>query len=184
MLAAAGRGRVRGDSPSLRQRHRMCSTPSRARVALLALPAVLLATFAPGLAAQTPAAEEAAIRKVLDDQVAAWNKGDLDGFMSGYWNDDGLSFISNGAETTGWKATKERYTKRYRSEGKEMGRLSFGELKVEVLGPAAAAVRGKFTLLTSKGTDTGRFTLVFRKLADGWKITHDHTSVECPPEKK
>ena len=143
-----------------------------------------MAVLLPSLRGQTPAAEEAAVRKVLDDQVAAWNKGDLDAFMAGYWDDEALSFISNGAETTGWKATKERYVKRYKSEGKEMGRLSFGELKVEVLGPAAASVRGKFTLVTSKGTDTGRFTLVFRKLADGWKITHDHTSVACPPEKK
>jgi uncharacterized protein (TIGR02246 family) len=160
----------------------MPHTPTRAN-ALLALAVIALALSGRTVAADGPT-EEAAVRKVLDDQVAAWNKGDLDGFMAGYWNDEGLSFISNGAETTGWKATKERYVKRYKSEGKEMGRLSFGELKVEVLGPAAGAVRGQFTLVTSKGTDTGRFTLVFRKLADGWKITHDHTSVACPPEKK
>jgi beta-aspartyl-peptidase (threonine type) len=152
--------------------------------ALVSVAIVFFANFARLVGASTPAADETAVRKVLDDQVAAWNKGDLDAFMSGYWNDDALAFTSNGAETAGWKATKERYEKKYKSEGKEMGRLSFSDLKFEGLSPNAAVVRGVFILVTSKGTPTGRFTLVFRRFPDSWKITHDHTSVECPPEKQ
>jgi beta-aspartyl-peptidase (threonine type) len=151
---------------------------------LVSVPIVFFANFARMVGASTPAEDETSVRKVLADQVTAWNKGDLDTFMTGYWDDDVLAFTSNGVETSGWKATKERYVKKYKSEGTEMGQLSFGELKFEGLSPNAAVVRGKFTLVTSKGTPSGRFTLVFRKSPDGWKITHDHTSVECPPEKK
>ena len=134
----------------------------------------------------TSAADEKAIRGVLDAQVAAWNKGDLDGFMIGYWNDDELSFVSNGVERKGWKTTRDRYEKRYWSgdERPERGELSFTELKVESFSPQAAMVRGRFILKLKSGEDTGLFTLALRKFEGGWKITHDHTSAMCPPEKK
>ena len=123
---------------------------------------------------------------MLDAEVVAWNKGDLDGFMAGYWKDDDLSFVSNGVERRGWKTTRDRYEKRYWSgtERPERGELSFTELKVESLSPQAAVVRGRFTLKLKAGQDTGLFTLVLRKYPEGWKITHDHTSAICPPEKK
>src|SRR5438105_1394608 len=139
----------------LRARIRLLRIGCFANVVLLALFAsvviVFFANFARLVGASTPAADEAAVRKVLEDQVAAWNRGDLDAFMAGYWNDDALAFTSNGVETSGWKATKERYVKKYKSEGKEMGELSFGELKTEGLSPNAAVVRGVFKLVTSKG---------------------------------
>ena len=146
--------------------------------------AVLLSTVARATGASTPAADEKEIRAVLDAQVTAWNKGDLDGFMAGYWNDDKLTFISGGDITSGWKKTKERYEKRYKADGKEMGKLSFSELHVETLSPNAAMLHGKFELLFEKEKDDkkktarGRFTLIVRKFPDGWKITHDHTSAE------
>ena len=113
---------------------------------------------------------------VLDAQAAAWNKGDLDGFMAEYWNDDKLTFISGGDITFGWKATKERYVKRYQADGKEMGKLTFSELEVEVLGPYAALVRGRWQLELSKDKPGGLFTLLFKRLPEGWRIVHDHTS--------
>lgn len=146
--------------------------------------AVLLATVARATGASTPAADEKEIRAVLDAQVIAWNKGDLDGFMAGYWNDDALTFISGGDITSGWKKTKERYEKRYKADGKEMGKLTFSELHVEAFSPNAAMMRGKFELAFEKEKDAkkktarGRFTLILRKFPDGWKITHDHTSAE------
>jgi beta-aspartyl-peptidase (threonine type) len=148
--------------------------------------ALLLLSVARATGAHTPAADEKDIRAVLDAQVTAWNKGDLDGFMAGYWNDDALTFISGGDITSGWKKTKERYEKRYKSDGKEMGKLAFSELRVEVLSPTAATLHGRFELTFEKEKDEkkkmvrGRFTLVLRKFADGWKITHDHTSAEEP----
>ncbi len=128
--------------------------------------------------------DEKDIRAVLDAQVAAWNKGDLDGFMSGYWSDEKLTFISGGTITSGWKNTKERYEKRYKADGKEMGQLAFSELHVETFGPSAAMLRGKFELTLEKEKDEkkkhprGRFTLILKKFPDGWKIVHDHTSAE------
>src|SRR2546421_108695 len=68
-----------------------------------------------------------AIQQVLDDQAAAWNKGDLEGFMKGYWKSDRLTFFSGDKKTGGWQATLERYRKKYQGEGKEMGRLTFSE---------------------------------------------------------
>lgn len=123
-----------------------------------------------------PADDEKAIRAVLDSQVAAWNKGDLAGFMAGYWNSDKLFFISGGNTSQGWKAVKERYEKVYQAEGKEMGKLAFSELNVELLGDGAALVRGKFEVKMTKETVTGWYTLLVRKFPDGWKVTHDHTS--------
>ena len=135
-----------------------------------------LAILAVALVSAGPPDDEKAIRAVLDAQVAAWNKGDLDGFMAGYWNDDGLFYISGGKSVQGWKALKERYVAAYQGEGKEMGKLKFTELHVELLGPDAAVVRGKWEVTTAKETVGGWFTLVFRKFPGGWKITHDHTS--------
>jgi len=135
----------------------------------------ILLGASPGRSDDTDAAKKA-IQKVLDDQVAAWNKGDLEGFMAGYWKSDELTFFSGKDITKGWNATLERYKKRYQSEGKEMGKLTFSDLKIDVLGPDSAVVRGRFKLVTSKETPQGLFTLLFKKTADGWKIVHDHTS--------
>ncbi len=148
---------------------------------------VLLTTVARATGASTAAGDEKEIRAVLDAQVLAWNKGDLDGFMAGYWNDEKLTFISGGDITSGWKKTKERYEKRYKADGKEMGKLTFSEIHVEAFSPNAAMLRGKFDLALEKEKDDakktarGRFTLILRKFPDGWKIVHDHTSAE---EKK
>jgi beta-aspartyl-peptidase (threonine type) len=122
-------------------------------------------------------ADDAAdIRKVLDDQVVAWNKGDLVGFMKGYWKSKDLTFVSGKDVTRGWDETLERYKKRYQSEGKEMGKLAFSDVEVQILAPGVALVTGKFELMLAKDKPTGRYTLIVRKFDDGWRIVHDHTS--------
>src|SRR5580704_13248183 len=81
-----------------------------------------------------PTPEETAVRAVLEAQVSAWNKADIDGFMAGYWKDEKLTFISGGDITRGWEPTRERYVTKYQAEGKDkMGKLSFSELLVETL---------------------------------------------------
>jgi ketosteroid isomerase-like protein len=118
-----------------------------------------------------------AIAQVLHGQQDAWNRHDLDRFMSGYWNSPELTFFSDAKQTSGWQATLDRYQASYRSPGHEMGQLEFSELSIEMLGPEAALVRGAWHLTMSDGkTPHGRFTLIFRKFPDGWKIIHDHTS--------
>jgi len=126
--------------------------------------------------AQDADAKRKAIKTLLDDQVTAWNKGDLPGFMKGYWESDQLTFFSGSTRTSGWKATLERYQKKYQGEGKEMGRLSFEELSIDLLGPEHALVRGRFRLQMKDAKPTGLFTLILRRTRTGWRIIHDHTS--------
>lgn len=144
---------------------------------------LFLATSAilPSIAAQTanPQTQQAAIRKVLEAQVEAWNNHDLEAFMAGYWNSPTLTFFSGAKETQGWQSTLERYRKNYQSGNAEMGRLEFSDLQVEMLGPHSAFVRGKFLLHLSNGKQPhGLFTLIFREFPEGWRIIHDHSSGE------
>lgn len=123
--------------------------------------------------------QEAAIRKVMQSQVDAWNRHDLEGFMTGYWNSPSPTFFSGASETHGWQETLERYRKRYQAPGTEMGKLEFSDLQVDMLGPSSAFVRGKFQLTLSNGKQPhGLFTLVFRQFPEGWRIIHDHSSGE------
>ena len=120
---------------------------------------------------------ESAIRAVLDTQVVAWNKGDIEGFMRGYWMSKDLTFFSGGSETHGWTETLERYRKSYKGAGKQMGQLTFGDLRIEMLSTDSAFVRGtwKLTMPADPKTPHGLFTLIFRKTPDGWRIIHDST---------
>jgi beta-aspartyl-peptidase (threonine type) len=134
----------------------------------------MLVTHAVG-GAQAADAKQA-VRKVLDDQVKAWNKGDLNGYMDGYWNSPQLSFFSGGKKTRGWQATLDRYRKKYQGEGKEMGKLAFKDLKIDMLGETHALVRGGWELALTKERAGGLFTVIFAKTSGGWRIIHDHTS--------
>ena len=123
-----------------------------------------------------PSPSEADIRQVLGDQVTAWNKGDLTGFMAGYWKSKDLTFYSGKDKQQGWEQTFDRYKKRYQTGGKEMGKLSFSELEVQVLSPDFALVKGRFHVELKSEKLEGLFTLVMKKTELGWLIVHDHTS--------
>jgi uncharacterized protein (TIGR02246 family) len=132
----------------------------------------------PQKAADAPPSSKAAVEAVLRTQQDAWNRHDLDAFMAGYWNSPELTFFSGANERKGWQATLDRYRAAYASPGHEMGKLEFSALRIEMLGPDAAFVRGSWHLIMSDGkTPHGLFTLVFRRFPEGWKIVHDHTSV-------
>lgn len=120
-------------------------------------------------------ASESAIRKVMDEQAAAWNKGDIDGYMKGYWVSEKLTFVSGDTVTRGWQATLDRYKKGYNTREK-MGVLTFSDLEITVLSKDAAIVLGSWHLKRLKDEPHGKFTLVFRKFKEGWRITLDHTS--------
>jgi uncharacterized protein (TIGR02246 family) len=120
-----------------------------------------------------------AVRAVLAAQVEAWNRGDLEGYMAGYWHSPDLVFFSNGQETRGWQPTLDRYRARYQGAGKEMGTLDFPVLDVLSLGPEAALARGRWRLKMTGGKElTGMTTVVFRKLREGWRVVHDHSSAD------
>lgn len=113
------------------------------------------------------------IRAVLNEQVAAWNAGDIKGFMRGYWNSPDTTF-SGKTLTRGWQTVFDNYQKNYDTPEKR-GVLSFSNLVINVLSKDAAFVLGEWEI-KSATNPKGRFTLVFRKTADGWRIIHDHTS--------
>jgi uncharacterized protein (TIGR02246 family) len=140
---------------------------------------VIAAVAISGSGQDTGEAARQAIRKVIEDQRAAWNHHDLEAFMSGYWKSPELTFFSGAHESKGWQAALDRYQKNYQGAGHEMGKLEFANLRIEMLGPDAAFVRGEFHLTMSDGkTPHGLFTLVFRKFPEGWKIIHDHSAAE------
>jgi beta-aspartyl-peptidase (threonine type) len=127
----------------------------------------------------SPASSAEEIRQVIVQQQNAWNHGDLEAFMSGYWNSPDLTFFSGAHESKGWQAALDRYKKSYQSAGHEMGKLEFANLRIEMLGTDAAFIRGEFHLTMSDGkTPHGLFTLIFRKFPEGWKIIHDHSAGE------
>ncbi len=120
---------------------------------------------------------EEGIKHVLVSQIDAWNNGNLQGFMAGYWRSPDLTFFSGTDVTKGWEPTLKRYQQRYKGEGKEMGQLEFQDLNIDLLGRRGAVVTGRWQLTMSDGKKPGGvFTLVFKHLPGGWKIVHDHTS--------
>jgi uncharacterized protein (TIGR02246 family) len=124
--------------------------------------------------AQTPAD---AIRKVLDDQVAAWNKGDFDTFMTGYDNSPDTVFVGKFIQR-GWEGVRRDYHARYPTAEK-MGKLDFSGIEVKMLGSDYANVVGKFHLSRTAaggGDASGVFTLLFHITPSGWRIVQDHTS--------
>lgn len=115
------------------------------------------------------------ITTVLTTQAAAWNRGDIDGFMQVYLQTDELRFASGGTITRGWRATLERYKKRY-PDKTAMGTLAFTDIEVTSLAPDAAIAFGHWKLTREKDTPNGLFTLTLRKTPEGWRIIQDHTS--------
>lgn len=129
------------------------------------------------LSARTGAQRE--IRAVLDEQAAAWNRGDVDGYMNGYARTEKTEFLSGDTLTRGWQTVRDRYRRKYDSRGK-MGALTFSEVQITTLAPDFAMVVGQWRLLRKSDTPHGLFTLLFRRTAEGWRIVHDHTS-SAPP---
>jgi len=128
---------------------------------------------------QVRADAEEGIKHMLVSQIEAWNRGQLEGFMQGYWRSPDLTFFSSGTVTKGWEPTLLRYRQRYKSQGKEMGQLEFQDLNIDLLSRRAAVVTGKWRLTMSDGKQPhGLFTLIVKKMPGGWKIVHDHTSAE------
>jgi beta-aspartyl-peptidase (threonine type) len=136
----------------------------------------ILLLLASMLAAQA-AAPEAVIGAELEAQAAAWNRGDLKGYMQGYWHSPELTFFAGQKESAGWEAAYQRYRSAYQGKDKDMGKLEFSALRIEVLNPEAAFVRGAWQLTLKDGSKRqGLFTLVLKKFGEGWRIIHDHSS--------
>lgn len=127
-------------------------------------------------ASQTPTTS--AIRAVLGEQQSAWNRGDVETFMRGYWNSPDLTFAGSSGVTRGWEPVMERYRRNY-PDVAAMGHLDFSELEIHLLGNDAALVLGRWHLKRANDEPGGFFTLVFQRFPEGWRIIHDHTSADA-----
>jgi uncharacterized protein (TIGR02246 family) len=138
----------------------------------------LLASVPPQLASNPDSQERdrAAMTGVLNAQQAAWNRGDVDAFLEGYWRSPELTFSGAGGVARGWDAVRARYKKTY-ADREAMGQLQFSELEFRFLGPDAALVLGHWHLTRTSGNLGGVFSLVWQRLPEGWRIIHDHTSI-------
>jgi ketosteroid isomerase-like protein len=116
-----------------------------------------------------------AIKAVIDAQAAAWNRGDLEGYMDGYDRSPNTEFVGGDTITRGWQTVLDRYRKNYSSREK-MGALTFSDLEINILSKDAALVLGRWHLKRANDDPHGTFSLLFRKTKVGWRIVHDHSS--------
>lgn len=140
-----------------------------------ALLTIVLAACATPRATFT-AADRAAVTAVLDAQVAAWNRGDLEEYMAGYVKSDELVFTSGGNIRRGWDETLAKYRARYGSDPSTMGTLGFEILGVQPLGADGAVVLGRWQLTDTPEAGGGIFSVVLERRPEGWRVVHDHTS--------
>ncbi len=140
------------------------------RLIILPLFLISIMTFA-----QSNKKDEISIRKLLDQQTKAWNKGDIEGFMQGYWKNDSLMFIGKTGINWGWQKTLDNYKKSY-PDTVSMGKLSFDIILVKNLSPEYYYVVGKWMLKRSIGDLRGYYNLLLRKINDQWFIITDHSS--------
>ena len=135
----------------------------------------LISFFILSIVVHAQSKDELAIRQLLKTQDAAWNKGDIDGFMQGYWQSDSLMFIGKSGITYGWKNTLANYKKGY-PDTAAMGKLRFELVEFKKLSGENYFVVGKWFLTRSIGNVNGSFTLLLRKIKNKWVIIADHSS--------
>jgi uncharacterized protein (TIGR02246 family) len=142
------------------------------RAAIVVIAALLpLAAMA---AARVPAKDLAAIRAVIDEQAAAWNRGDIDAYMAGYAKSDDTMFVGTDV-TRGWTKVRDRYKAKYGSRAR-MGTLVFSDIDLRPLGDDDVVVTGAWKLTREADSPHGRFTLIFHHRKEGWRIVYDHSS--------
>jgi ketosteroid isomerase-like protein len=129
---------------------------------------------------EEPQKELGQIRSVLQAQQEAWNRGDIDGFMNGYAHSASTVFISGDNISRGWETVRGRYKEKY-SDRRKMGTLTFSDLEITPLGVDAAVASGRWSLKRESDQPHGRFTLILKRLPEGWRIVHDHTSAAAAP---
>ncbi len=137
---------------------------------------ILLITFTiMSINAFAQSKDETTIREMLSAQEKAWNEGNLDKFMIGYWQSDSLLFIGSKGPKYGYNSTLENYKKSY-PDTAHMGRFTSTILSVKKLSPEYYFVVGKWYLQRSVGDASGHYTLLIRKIKGQWVIVTDHSS--------
>ncbi len=145
------------------------------RIILLAALLISIVAFSQSKPAHPAGRDEIIIRKILDDQTKAWNRGDIEGFMQGYWKNDSLLFIGKSGINRGWQRTLNNYKKGY-PDTTAMGKLAFDIVLVKRLSPEYYYVVGKWMLTRSIGDLNGYYNLLLKKINGQWVIIADHSS--------
>ncbi|GAB4334588.1 MAG: hypothetical protein OHK0038_11820 [Flammeovirgaceae bacterium] len=136
---------------------------------------IILGTSTKKIHAQQSDKDIVEIQKVLEKQQEAWNDGNLEKFMKGYYQSENLKFIGKSGVTYGWEATLARYKKAY-PDKKAMGKLTFEIISIEKIEKKSVFVIGKWTLKKDDGEVTGHFSLLWKKIKGEWLIVADHSS--------
>ena len=146
------------------------------------LVSLLFAGLTPGRAtkskpvnAPAESSDLVAIRTLLQAQQEAWNRGDIETFMVGYWKSEKTEFVGASGILRGWQAVLDRYRKTYPDKA-TMGKLTFSDLEITMLSTDSAYILGRWQLEREKDRPGGVFTLIAKKFPEGWRIIHDHTS--------
>jgi ketosteroid isomerase-like protein len=159
----------------IQEGHKMPAKFRIARFAAVAATIWLVVVSRSSVASPAYPSDESQIRAVLDMQTAAWNRGDIDTFMTSYWNSEQTEFLGANGIAHGWQAVLDRYHHSY-PDRKSMGAVSFSDLEVHLTCADAAYVVGKFHLVREADQPSGVFSLDFRKFPEGWRIVLDHTT--------
>ena len=138
-------------------------------------PSLFLAALLAACSTTPQAPVDDDIRTLLDMQVDAWNNGDIDGYMTGYWHSDSTTFVSGGTRLVGYDSVLARYKRSYPGLD-AMGHLTFSELEILRLSPGTVLARGMWHLQRKADEPWGRFTLIIEMKSEGWRIVYDHTS--------
>ncbi len=138
-------------------------------------PYLLLFALFSSVVASAQSSAEGEIRKLLQTQTEAWNRGDLEGFMQTYWTSDSLQFIGKNGVTQGWQQTLDNYKRGYPDKA-AMGTLAFDILELKKLSDDYYYVTGKWMLQRTADAPGGYFTLLLKKINGAWKIVSDHSS--------
>jgi ketosteroid isomerase-like protein len=118
---------------------------------------------------------ETAILKMLEAQETAWNNGNLETFMKGYWQNDSLLFIGKNGPKYGFNTTLENYKKGYPDTAR-MGKFTSTILSMKKLSKEYYFIVGKWYLKRTVGDVSGHYTLLIRKINGEWVIVADHSS--------
>src|SRR3984957_7787130 len=160
---------------SMRKRSRQSGFAATATLALISAVGALILWHLHGHQAENRAPDSAAITAVLNAQVAAWNRGDVDAFLEGYWRSPEVSFGGAAGVTKGLEGVRERNKKNY-TDRAAIGTLDFSGLEFRFLGPDAALVLGHWHLKREKGDVGGGFSLAWQRFSEGWRVVHDPPS--------
>jgi len=128
-----------------------------------------------GLQCIAQSTDEKIIRSLLQKQVVAWNEGNIEGYMKGYWENDSLVFIGKNGPTYGYSQTLARYKKSY-PDAASMGSLTSTIVSIKPLDKNYFFIVGKWALKRDAGNLNGSYTLLLKKIKGTWVIIVDHSS--------